>query len=166
MTFFSIVCGILGAILVGRMMYKKNKKEELSLWEEGDMLTIFEGSTVGSMMRAKGIDRATLIAWSDQEVIVKVDSELYKTTYGSVITNKGLERRRMEARLRKQMGKPESWKLSEAFEKTKSTGNDFCDGKVIELMNEIECQVYLNKAIKADEFEVAAQIRERMKQFR
>ena len=47
-----------------------------------------------------------------------------------------------------------------------SSKSDVCDGKVIELMSEIECQVYLKLALESEDFETASKIREQMKKYR
>jgi hypothetical protein len=40
------------------------------------------------------------------------------------------------------------------------------DGKPVDLMNEIECEVYLKKAIENEDFDTAELIKKRMEKFR
>jgi protein-arginine kinase activator protein McsA len=47
-----------------------------------------------------------------------------------------------------------------------SAKSTVCDGKVIELMSEIECQVYLKQALESEDFETAAKIREQLNKYR
>jgi hypothetical protein len=50
-------------------------------------------------------------------------------------------------------------------EGSKSTGKKV-DGKPIDLMNEIECEVYLKKALEEENYTIADLIRKRMEKFR
>jgi hypothetical protein len=50
-------------------------------------------------------------------------------------------------------------------ESSKSTGKKI-DGKPIDLMNEIECEVYLKKALDEEDYDTAELIKKRMEKFR
>ena len=52
--------------------------------------------------------------------------------------------------------------------KDESTSNpsEMIDGKPIELLSEVECQIYLKQALEEENFELAEKIRQQMQKFR
>lgn len=146
-------------------LYRMNQMKK---WKEGDKLKMSMFSEIGRYMSSKNIKHVTLLAWSHpREILVKIENRVHKIKYGDIDENASYERREMQTRIRETMKKPD-FDLDELIEGSATTlnGNEFCDNIPIETMNEIQCEVYLKKALDHEQFEIAAEIRERLKRFR
>lgn len=164
---FLIVMSCIATLIVGIVvLISKAKKQDLAAWKVGDKLTLGFNTFIGAPKRNKGIERAILKAWSHEEVIISIEDNFYKVAYSDIANNKSKDFREMEERIRKTMNKPDLDLSELTNNKEARPGMSFLDGKHVELLTEIECQVYLKKALDADQFEVASKIRDRMKNFR
>jgi hypothetical protein len=103
------------------------------------------------------------LGWTLDNVYFDVDGITHKFDMDTVGHNKSAIWRRNYNECKSVMKTDPGFKPGLQPKSDKST---VCDGKVIELMSEIECQVYLKQAIESEDFETATKIREQLKKFR
>lgn len=167
MTALIIIASIIAFIISIIVLVSYSRRKTMKNWKVGDKLKMDVFSQIGKSMQHNDIKHATLLAWSSpSEILIKVKGRVHKTKYGEIDENLSCDLRRMEERIRKTMNQPD-FDIDKLIQNTdNSSENSFCDGIPIETMSETQCEVYLKKALKSQEFEIAAEIRERLKRFR
>lgn len=168
MTIFLIILGSIVALIIGGiLMYRKAKKADMKRWRVGDELCLsYYNNVAKEVYKNKKSLIVKLVAWSSKEVIFDADDGyIRRVKYGEIDCNKSADWRDLEADCAKAMGKPD-FKLNPVIKEFKEKAKEFFDGKHVELLSEIELQVYLKKALAEDKFEEASKIRDQLKKFR
>ena len=147
-----IVCLVFGFIILFSYINTSRTKNEVKDWEVGD-----------SVLLIKEDKLFKLLGWTLNHVYVQVDGITHKIDMDNVGHNKSAIWRRNYNECKSVMKTEPGFKPGLQPNSAKST---VCDGKVIELMSEIECQVYLKQALESEDFETASKIREQLKKYR
>jgi len=138
-------------------------KKEISDWQIGDVIMIKEKD-----------NQAILKGWSITFLVVQFDGKDYnqRIEMDLLSINKSAYWRRMYNDCERTMGiKPNFtqkitlWYNNEKKEKY-GKGATQVHGKAIDLLTEIECQIYLKECLEREQYELAELIKKRMEQFR
>ena len=148
----SVALCILVGVLIIKWSVKASRKKETSDWQIGDLLVIH------------GQDKmVTLVGWSQEAFYIELDNAVLKTDWGQFRFNKSAVWRRNHKSCEEYMGTQPGFKPGLKDEvSTKSKIND----KPIELLTEVECQIYLKKALEEENYELADAIRKQMEKYR
>lgn len=141
--------------LLGLMVHIRRRKKSKN-WDIGDLVKMKPRALVGS-----GNELLTLVGWNSDYIFVDDGKHVNKCEWSDLDFNKSAEWRKNFFECEKYMGKEPLFSNVVSKITTKKT----YDGKPIELMNEVECQVYLKKAIEEENFELAELIRKRLENF-
>lgn len=156
MIVLAIILGVvgcfIGGLILGHLHSVSKTKKEVKDWQVGD-----------SVYMTKEDKLYKLLGWTLKNVYIDVDGVTHKLDMDTVGHNKSAIWRRNYNECKTLMKTEPGFKPGLQPNKNKST---VCDGKVIELMSEIECQVYLKQALESEDFETASKIREQMKKYR
>ena len=172
-----ILLGVLGIVLllVLRHYLKiQSRKRECGKWHTDDMLILdrYEGDDAYRVLKESGKSYAILKGWSLDHLYVDVhDGNVYKIKWCEMKENKSALWRNNFNEAKKVMGTDPAFDAgvdqTERNVGTTSHGiSGTVDGKPIELLSEVECEVYLKKAVETEDYKVAEQIRKRMEHFR
>lgn len=158
MIVLAIILGVvgcfIGGLFLGHLHSVSKTKKEIKDWQVGDTISIlFHGDE----------KLKNLLGWTIDNVYIENDGHTHKLDMSKVVFNKSAIWRRNYDECKSIMKTEPGFKPGLEPMSSKS---DVCDGKVIELMSEIECQVYLKKALESEDFESASKIREQMKKYR
>lgn len=131
---------------------RKARKKETSDWQVGDMLIIYGENNMVS-----------LVGWSNEAFYINADGAAQKVEWEKFRYNKSAVWRRNYKSCEEYMGAQPGFKPSlKDGVSPKSKIND----KPIELLTEIECQIYLKKALDEENYELADAIRKQMEKYR
>ena len=166
-----IVLGIiLGTILlivamigVGGSIQEKSRRKRCQSWVIGDKLALCKGGH-NDILNNNRKEYAILKGWDLDHLYIDCgDDMVYKVNWSVMNFNKSDSWRKNYENAKKVMG------CDPAFSGGVGDGNPvgrIYDGKPIDLMNEIECEVYLKKAIENEDYDTAELIKKRMEKFR
>ncbi|MFW9948513.1 MAG: hypothetical protein ACFFKA_00130 [Candidatus Thorarchaeota archaeon] len=149
----SVIAGIvLIAYTVGKLT-DRSRKNEFKDWQVGDIVYFYKEG------------EATILGWTTESLYVrwKGETATSKVEWNWFNYNKSAIWRRNYNEAKEAMGKEPGFKGS--LKSTSST-DAMIDGKPIELLSEIECQVYLKQCIESEDYHKAELIRKRMENFR
>jgi hypothetical protein len=160
-------------VILRKLIKNSNRKSTYKDWKSGDMLILdrYNGDVAYKALNASGKTYAKLCGWSMDSVYVDVhDGSVYKIDWSEVKLNKSATWRKNYEEAKKVMGtnpdfSPEIVQQGKSKSSTSSTGGKI-DGKEIDLLSEVECQVYLKLAIEEEDYQSAELIRKRMEHFR
>jgi hypothetical protein len=167
-----IVLGIiLGVILlivamigVGGSIQDKNRRARCKNWKVGDKLSLCRGNYKDILERKKK-SFAILRGWDLENLYIDCgDDMIYQVDWSVMNFNKSATWRKNYEDAKKFMGCDPGFSGG-VGEESESTGKTY-SGKPIDLMNEIECEVYLKKALDAEDYDTAELIKKRMEKFR
>jgi hypothetical protein len=171
----AVISGItlLSVILSRIISYsrKLNRRNRYKYWELGDKLTIHSYTKYGRLLNENNKDYATLKGWTDKNLYIDVgDGFVYKTDWSVLDLNKSAYWRQNYDEAKQAMKKDPQFSREVKETKTVKIGGPIkgktYDGKPIDLLTEIECQVYLKKAIEEENYDMAELIKKRMENFR
>jgi hypothetical protein len=166
-----IVLGIiLGTILlivamigVGGSIQEKNRKKRCQSWKIGDKLALCKGRH-NDILSTKRKEYAILKGWDLDHLYIDCgDDMVYQVNWSVMNFNKSDNWRRNYENAKKVMG------CDPAFSGGVGDSNPIgriYEGKPIDLMTEIECEVYLKKALDDEDYDTAELIKKRMEKFR
>lgn len=172
MEVFLVFLGVITLILIGIVIIGKivsaNRKKEFKDWQKGDLLILKPSSKYSSILTKNGKDLAVLEGWTEDNLYIDCHAGyISKVSWDELSVNKSALWRRNYDEAKKVMGvDPGFSRVVSVSSVGKTSGGKTYDGKVIELLNEIECQVYLKKALEDEDFEVAELIKKRLEKFR
>ena len=160
----SIIFGILLLVIISVLIRNMLRKYEFSDWEIGDKL-ILSRFTYKEILNKHGKKYAILKGWNKNNIYVDLhDNTIYKIEWDDFNVNKSALWRRNFTECEKDMGKKPS------FDTIVDDGVDnvsgLIDGKPIELLNETECKIYLQKAIDNENYDLAENLRKQMEKYR
>ena len=166
-----IVLGIiLGTILlivamigVGGSIQEKNRKKRCQSWKIGDKLALCKGRH-NDILSTKRKEYAILKGWDLDHLYIDCgDDMVYQVNWSVMNFNKSDSWRKNYENAKKVMGCDPAF--SGGVGDSSPAGRIY-DGKQIDLMNEIECEVYLKKALDEEDYDTAELIKKRMEKFR
>ena len=166
MIVLGIILGIILLILtmigVGGSIQDKNRRARCKNWKVGDKLSLCGGDHY-NVLKKKGKDFATLKGWDLENLYIDCgDGMIYQVNWSVMSFNKSAIWRKNYEDAKKVMGCDPGFSggVGES-----SIGRVY-DGKPIDVMNEIECEVYLKQAIENEDYDMAELIKKRMEKFR
>lgn len=164
---FTIISSIAVAYFSFRYLNRRKRRKEIKDWQINDVL----------LMCDTGYDNkkvAILLGWNLNSAIVRyeaIPNMKYEVNIWEVKTNKSAYWRRLKASCKDTMGVEPNFNSevildSQKATRNSSTGNSSTGGKPIELLTEIECQIYLKECLKNEDYETAELIRNQMEKYR
>jgi hypothetical protein len=129
------------------------RTREYSDWQVGDKVSLIK--TEDTLF--------TLVGWEKNSIYIEKDGTTHKIDWIKLHYNKSAIWRRNYQACEKAMGKEPGF--SPGLGQRKNISGQV-DGKAIELLSEIECQVYLKQAIETENYELAEKIRKQMEKYR
>lgn len=166
MTTLLIISGVIfGLTLIVWLSYElkiKLRKDEFKDWVVGDKIILQTNSLEYRALEKTGADLATLVGWNQYNVYIKIGNSTHKCEWSCFETNKSALWRRNYEECKKYMGVDPGFnaELIESNSKAK------IHGKTIELLSEVECEVYLKISINEEDYDTAELIKRRMEKFR
>ena len=167
-----IVLGIiLGIILllvamigVGGSIQDKNRRAKCKTWKVGDKLVLCKGRH-NDILEHRKKEFAILKGWDLENLYIDCgDNMVYQVNWSVMNYNKSAIWRENYENAKKVMGCDPAFSGG-VGESSTLTNRIYC-GKPIDTMNEIECEVYLKKALDEEDYETADLIRQRQEKFR
>lgn len=166
-----IVLGIIVSITllfaiigVGGNIKDKNRRAKCKNWKVGDKLGLCKGKH-NDILDHRKKEYAILKGWDLKHLYIDCgDDMVYQVDWSVMNFNKSYTWRKNYEDAKKVMGCDPDF-IGGVGESNSSIGKIY-DGKPIEVMNEIECEVYLKKALDEEDYNTAELIRKRMEKFR
>lgn len=168
-----IVLGIIGGVIlliialigVGGSIQDKNRKAKCKNWKVGDKLSLCRGNRYYDILQQKKREFAILKGWDLENLYIDCgDNMIYQVDWQVMNFNKSAIWRENYENAKNFMGCDPGFSGG-VGESSESTGKTY-SGKPIDLMTEIECEVYLKKALEEEDYDTAELIKKRMEKFR
>jgi hypothetical protein len=173
LTYIGLAILVVTVIIIGVSSAKsRSRKAEYKDWKIGDKLVLdaYNGDTAYTVLKKSGKNYATLCGWSKNNIYVDVhDGNVYKIEWDELKLNKSALWRRNFEEAKEAMGVDPHFSadIEESDRSsTPSSPKGTIDGKPIELLSEVECEVYLKKAIEEEDYQTAEALRKRIEHFR
>lgn len=131
---------------------KDSRKKETSDWQVGDLVVI---SGENNMLK--------LVGWSKEAFYVELEDVVRKMEWSKFKFNKSSLWRRNHKSCEDYMGTQPGFKPGL---KNEVSGKSNVNGKPIELLSEVECQVFLKQALEEENYELAETIKKQMEKYR
>jgi hypothetical protein len=166
MTTLLIIVGILfGALLIGFLYHTiqlNSRKSEFKDWIVGDKLILKTSSAEYTEIQKLNQSLGNVVGWNVDNIYLKIGDTTHKCEWSCFDSNKSALWRRNYDECKKYMGVDPGFnaELGESNSKAK------IHGKTIELLSEVECEVYLKIAINEEDYDTAELIKRRMEKFR
>ena len=166
MTTLLIIVGILfGALLIGFLFHTiqlNSRKSEFKDWIVGDKLILKTSSVEYTKIQKLNQSLGNVVGWNVDNIYLKIGDTTHKCEWSCFDSNKSALWRRNYDECKKYMGVDPGFnaELGESNSKAKIRG------KTIELLSEVECEVYLMIAIDEEDYDTAELIKRRMEKFR
>jgi len=166
MTTLLIIVGILfGALLIGFLYHTiqlNSRKSEFKDWIVGDKLILKTSSVEYTEIQKLNQSLGNVVGWNVDNIYLKIGDTTHKCEWSCFDSNKSALWRRNYDECKKYMGVDPGFnaELGESNSKAKIRG------KTIELLSEVECEVYLKIAINEEDYDTAELIKRRMEKFR
>lgn len=152
-----IICGICLTITASIIIRSKVKRSarirEYSDWQVGDRVCTWNSDTL-----------YTLLGWELDGFYIEKDDSTHKIDWDKFHFNKSAIWRRNYQACEKAMGKDPGF--SADLSTSKRVTGESIDGKHIDLLSEVECQVYLKQALDSENYELAEKIKKQMQKYR
>ena len=159
-----VILLIVAMIGVGGSIQDKNRKSRCKNWKVGDKLSLNRGDHY-QILKNNNKEFATLEGWDLDNLYISCGNNMtYQVNWSVMNFNKSATWRQNYEVAKKVMGCEPGF-TGGVSESSKSTGKTY-SGKPIDLMTEIECEVYLKKALDAEDYDTAELIKKRMEKFR
>ena len=160
-----VILLLLATIGVGGSVKDNYRKKKCKNWKIGDKLILTRVGDYTSILKQNRKEYATLKGWSLTDLYIDCGAGLvHKVEWDVLLTNKSDVWRQNYEEAKKVMGVNPGFSGSIGDE-SETTGKKV-DGKPVDLMNEIECEVYLKQAIENEDYDTAELIKKRMEKFR
>ena len=142
---------IIGGVLISIWFQVKNRKKETSDWQVGDMIAIYGEN-----------DLYAVLGWSDEAFYIQDKNDVRKIQWDRFNFNKSAIWRRNYKNCGDYMNG-----VKPGFNAVIKPSSEIeIDGKAVELLTEIECQIYLKKALDSENYELAESIKKQMEKYR
>ena len=158
-----VVLTILLAIVVGDYIQNRNRKNKCKNWQIGDKLILNRGEYYNEVVK-NNQEYAILKGWSLKHLYINCgDDYVHRVSWGCLNDNKSANWRQNYEEAKKVMGCDPQFPNGVGISST-SKGN--VNGKPIEVLSEIECEVQLKLAIEKEDYTLADKLRKRLEKFR
>jgi hypothetical protein len=158
-----VILLILAMIGIGGSIQDKNRKKRCQSWKIGDKLSLCRGEYY-NVLKNKNKDYAILKGWDLNHLYIDCgDDMVYQVNWSVMNFNKSDTWRKNYENAKKVMGCDPAF--SGGVGDSNSVGRIYY-GKPIDLMSEIECDVYLKRALNEEDYDTAELIKKRMEKFR
>lgn len=169
MIVLGIILGVILLIIVTigicGFIQDKNRRAKCKNWKVGDKLSLIRGNDYYRELERNKKEYAILKGWDLEYLYINCgDDMVYKVNWSIMDFNKSYIWRKNYEDAKKVMGCDPGF--SGGIGDSSETTGKKVDGKPVDLMNEIECEVYLKKAIEKEDFDTAELIKKRMEKFR
>lgn len=155
-------CVLIGSI-IGYVLQMKGRKKEIKDWRIGDKLTL-EGGQYYRDLQKNNVDYAILKGWTLSNLYINCgDGYVHKVSWSVMDVNKDALWRRNFEEAKKVMGCDPEFPNGVG---TSSSSKGEVNGKPIETLSEIECEVQLKLAIENEDYTLADKLRKRIEKFR
>lgn len=160
-----VILLIVALVGVGCYNQEKSRTKKCKNWKVGDKLALCRGNRYYDILDKKKKDFAILRGWDLDNLYIDCgDGMVYQVNWSVMNFNKSAIWRENYENAEKFMGCKPGFS-GRVEESSTSTNRIYC-GKPIDAMNEIECEVYLKKALEEEDYETADLIRQRQEKFR
>jgi hypothetical protein len=160
-----VIVGVLMIIGVGGSIKDNRRKKRCKDWKVGDKLILTRIGDYSSILTKNHKEFAILKGWSLTDLYIDCGGgSVYKVDWDVLRDNKSDLWRQNYEEAKKVMGVNPGF-AGTIGDESETTGKKV-DGKPVDLMNEIECEVYLKKAIENEDYDTAELIKKRMEKFR
>ena len=161
----SVIVGIVVLIFLLGVVINNDRKKQIKIWKVGDELLLGKCKEFDILL-SNDKEYAKLLGWTLNNLFIDCGDDIVrKVRWTTLEANKSALWRQNYDEAKKIMGVNPGFSSDMMDGEIESTGKHY-DGKLIDLMNEIECQVYLKKALKNEDYDVAELIKQRMNNFR
>jgi hypothetical protein len=159
-----VILSVLMIIGVSGSIKDNNRKKKCKNWKVGDKLILSRYGDYSSILKQHRKEFAILKGWSLTDLYIDCgDGSVYKVDWEVLTDNKSDLWRQNYEEAKKVMGVNPGF--SGTIGESETTGKKV-DGKSVDLMSEIECEVYLKQAIENEDYDTAELIKKRMEKFR
>lgn len=169
MTTLLIIAGIIvGLLLLSFLVHVVKlqiRKSEFKDWKVGDLLILESNSSELYEIKKLGKSMAKVVGWTEYHLYLEIGDSTRQCSWSCFKDNKSAVWRRNYDNCKSAMGVEPGFN-SEVKDSSSSLSGKKVDGKPIELLTEVECEVYLKKAIEEEDYDMAELIRKRMEKFR
>jgi hypothetical protein len=162
----SVVLGLI-VFFVGYLVFVNTtrKREKLcKVWKVGDKL-ILNSLELELQLQKYDQQYGVLAGCNTENVFIQIGEDIYCRGWDVIGDNKSHQWRVYHKKCKIAMGAEPSFNPVIKDEST-SNPSEMIDGKPIELLSEVECQIYLKQALEEENFELAEKIRQQMQKFR
>jgi hypothetical protein len=144
-------------VLLIRKSVRNARKRKMLTWKVGDVMILRSG---------KGV---ILRGWTLDFIYISEKHSLKTTTklkINRLDKNKSALWRNNFDECQKTMGIDPQFDRDAVLSMASSNGSRIIDGKSIELLSEIECQIYLKECLKDEDYETAELIKKQLEKYR
>lgn len=170
MTTLLIILGVIvGIFLISFLTHLtklNNRKSEFKDWKVGDLLILKSSSNEYYEIKKSGKSMARVLGWTEYYLYLEIDDSTHQCSWDCFKDNKSAIWRRNYDNCKSTMGVEPGFKPGVNDTSSSTLSGKQYDGKPIELLTEVECEVYLKKAIEDEDYDAAELIRKRMEKFR
>jgi hypothetical protein len=170
MTTLLIILGVIvGIFLISFLTHLtklNNRKSEFKDWKIGDLLILKSSSNEYYEIKKSGKSMARVLGWTEYYLYLEIDDSTHQCSWDCFKDNKSAIWRRNYDNCKSTMGVEPGFKPGVNDTSSSTLSGKQYDGKPIELLTEVECEVYLKKAIEDEDYDAAELIRKRMEKFR
>ena len=160
-----VILLLLATIGVGGSVKDNYRKKKCKNWKIGDKLILSRVGDYSSIVTKNHKEYAILKGWSLTDLYIDCGGgSTYKVNWDVLKDNKSALWRQNYEEAKKVMGVNPGF-TGDIGDESETTGKKV-DGKPVDLMSEIECEVYLKKAIENEDYDTAELIKKRMEKFR
>jgi hypothetical protein len=159
-----VIVGIFLISFLGHLAKLKSRKSEFKDWKVGDLLIVKNSSTEHYEIAKMGKSMAKVLGWTEYHLYLEIGDSTRQCSWDCFRDNKSAIWRRNFNNCKEAMGIEPGFNPS--ISDTSSLSGKKVEGKPIELLTEVECEVYLKKAIEDEDYDMAELIRKRMEKFR
>lgn len=166
----SVVLGLIVLVFfVGYLIFSNSIKKREKLckeWKVGDKL-ILNSFELGLQLNKHNKEFGILVGCNPENVIIQIGDNFYCRNWYVIKHNKSYEWREHYEKCKIAMGTEPSFNpIINDNNKSSSNSSGMIDGKPVELLTEVECQIYLKQSLEEENFELAEKIRKQMQKFR
>ena len=168
-TLLIIIGAIIGVFFISFLIHLtklNNRKSEFKDWKVGDLLILESNSNEYHEIHKLGKSMARVLGWTEYYLYLEIGDSTHQCSWDCFKDNKSAIWRRNYENCKSSMGVEPGFKPSVNDTSSSTLSGKKFDGKPIELLTEVECEVYLKKAIEDEDYDAAELIRKRMEKFR
>ena len=161
-----VIVGIFFTSFLIHLTKLNNRKSEFKDWKVGDLLILDSTSNEHHEIKKLGKTMVRVFGWTEYYLYLEIGDSTHQCSWDCFKDNKSAIWRRNYENCKSAMGIEPGFKPSVSDASSLSFSGKKYDGKHIELLTEVECEVYLKKSIEDEDYDAAELIRKRMEKFR